>query len=104
LFAPIREINKIFCIASCTNEIPICKVLNVDKHLTASKLVPLGFTSATQLHAQRLEIIQVTTGSRELDRILEGNVFLPSIIPYLPQRNLDMIDVIKYCINFSQEE
>jgi hypothetical protein len=41
----------------------------------ASKLVPLGFTSASQLHAQRLEIIQVTTGSRELDKILEGNVF-----------------------------
>ena len=26
--------------------------------LTASKLVPLGFTSATRLHTQRLEIIQ----------------------------------------------
>lgn len=40
--------------------------------LTASKLVPLGFTSATQLHAQRLEIIQITSGSRELDKVLEG--------------------------------
>lgn len=40
--------------------------------LTASKLVPLGFTSANQLHAQRLEIIQITSGSRELDKILEG--------------------------------
>lgn len=40
--------------------------------LTASKLVPLGFTSASQLHAQRLEIIQITSGSRELDKILEG--------------------------------
>lgn len=39
---------------------------------TASKLVPLGFTSASQLHAQRLEIIQITSGSRELDKILEG--------------------------------
>lgn len=38
----------------------------------ASKLVPLGFTSASQLHAQRLEIIQITSGSRELDKILEG--------------------------------
>ncbi|KAM3192451.1 hypothetical protein ACQJBY_069587 [Aegilops geniculata] len=47
----------------------------VDKIIeAASKLVPLGFTSATQLHAQRLEIIQVTTGSRELDRILEGSI------------------------------
>lgn len=40
--------------------------------MAASKLVPLGFTSATQLHAQRLEIIQITSGSRELDKILEG--------------------------------
>ncbi|CAD6256158.1 unnamed protein product [Miscanthus lutarioriparius] len=46
----------------------------------ASKIVPLGFTSASQLHAQRLEIIQVTTGSRELDKILEGNELVDSMI------------------------
>lgn len=46
--------------------------------LTASKLVPLGFTSASQLHAQRLEIIQITSGSRELDKILEG-IFLADV-------------------------
>ena len=46
--------------------------------LTASKLVPLGFTSATQLHAQRLEIIQITSGSKELDKILEGESPLAS--------------------------
>ncbi|KAH7837758.1 hypothetical protein Vadar_017594 [Vaccinium darrowii] len=41
----------------------------VDKIVeAASKLVPLGFTSASQLHAQRLEIIQITSGSRELDK------------------------------------
>ncbi|KAJ0090811.1 hypothetical protein Patl1_13697 [Pistacia atlantica] len=44
-----------------------------------SKLVPLGFTSASQLHAQRLEIIQITSGSRELDKILEGGVETGSI-------------------------
>ncbi|KAL4388951.1 hypothetical protein GQ457_09G012290 [Hibiscus cannabinus] len=42
----------------------------------ASKLVPLGFTSASQLHAQRLEIIQITSGSSELDKILEGTCAL----------------------------
>uniref|UniRef100_A0A0E0F7M2 DNA repair protein RAD51 homolog n=1 Tax=Oryza meridionalis TaxID=40149 RepID=A0A0E0F7M2_9ORYZ len=42
-------------------------------------LVPLGFTSASQLHAQRLEIIQVTTGSRELDKILDGGIETGSI-------------------------
>ncbi|KAF9596137.1 hypothetical protein IFM89_007190, partial [Coptis chinensis] len=38
----------------------------------SSKLVPLGFTSVSNIHAQRLEIIQIMTGSRELDKILEG--------------------------------
>ncbi|BAF29825.1 DNA repair protein RAD51 homolog B [Oryza sativa Japonica Group] len=52
----------------------------VDKIIEgASKLVPLGFTSASQLHAQRLEIIQVTTGSRELDKILDGGIETGSI-------------------------
>ncbi|CAD6343916.1 unnamed protein product [Miscanthus lutarioriparius] len=52
----------------------------VDKIIeAASKIVPLGFTSASQLHAQRLEIIQVTTGSRELDKILEGGIETGSI-------------------------
>uniref|UniRef100_A0A3Q7H5G5 DNA repair protein RAD51 homolog n=1 Tax=Solanum lycopersicum TaxID=4081 RepID=A0A3Q7H5G5_SOLLC len=44
-----------------------------------SKLVPLGFTSASQLHAQRLEIIQITSGSKELDKILEGGIETGSI-------------------------
>nr|CAB3490338.1 unnamed protein product [Digitaria exilis] len=52
----------------------------VDKIIeAATKIVPLGFTSASQLHAQRLEIIQVTTGSRELDKILEGGIETGSI-------------------------
>ena len=41
----------------------------------ASKLVPMGFTSASQLHAQRSEIIQITSGAKELDKILEGSTF-----------------------------
>ncbi|KAL6226860.1 hypothetical protein ACLB2K_000820 [Fragaria x ananassa] len=53
----------------------------VDKIIeAASKLVPLGFTSASQLHAQRLEIIQITSGSRELDKILEGQFPLFSFL------------------------
>ncbi|KAH7574500.1 hypothetical protein JRO89_XS03G0303700 [Xanthoceras sorbifolium] len=47
--------------------------------LYSSKLVPLGFTSASQLHAQRLEIIQITSGSRELDKVLEGGIETGSI-------------------------
>ncbi|OAY73225.1 DNA repair protein RAD [Ananas comosus] len=59
------------------------KIIEAGEHLnfqfTASKLVPLGFTSAGQLHAQRLEIIQIATGSRELDKILEGGIETGSI-------------------------
>ncbi|XP_039031621.1 DNA repair protein RAD51 homolog [Hibiscus syriacus] len=52
----------------------------VDKIMeAASKLVSLGFTSASQLHAQRLEIIQITSGSSELDKILEGGIETGSI-------------------------
>ncbi|KAE8714063.1 DNA repair protein RAD51-like protein 1 [Hibiscus syriacus] len=52
----------------------------VDKIMeAASKLLPLGFTSASQLHAQRLEIIQITSGSSELDKILDGGIETGSI-------------------------
>ncbi|CAL5423674.1 unnamed protein product [Camellia sinensis] len=34
---------------------------------------------ASQLHAQRLEIIQITSGSRELDKVLEGGIETVSI-------------------------
>ncbi len=50
--------------------------------LVASKLIPMGFTTATELHRQRQDIIHVTTGSKELDKLLEGNAlpFDPIII------------------------
>lgn len=50
----------------------LVSLLDLFHFIAASKLEPLGFTSAGQLHAQRLEIIQITSGSRELDKILEG--------------------------------
>jgi len=45
----------------------------------ASKLVPMGFTTATELHRQRQDIIQVTTGSKELDKLLDGGFETGSI-------------------------
>lgn len=39
----------------------------------AAKLVPMGFTTATEFHQRRSEIIQITTGSKELDKLLQGN-------------------------------
>lgn len=37
----------------------------------ATKLVP--FSSASQFHAQRQEIIRITSESRELDKVLEAS-------------------------------
>jgi len=45
----------------------------------AAKLVPMGFTTATEFHQKRSEIIQVTTGSKELDKLLGGGVETGSI-------------------------
>ena len=38
----------------------------------AAKLVNLGFTTATEFHQRRAEIIQLSTGSGELDKLLQG--------------------------------
>lgn len=45
----------------------------------AAKIVPMGFTTATEIHLKRSEIIQLTTGSRELDKLLGGGIETGSI-------------------------
>ncbi|XP_018577397.1 DNA repair protein RAD51 homolog 1 [Anoplophora glabripennis] len=45
----------------------------------AAKLVPMGFTTATEFHQKRSEIIQLTTGSKELNRLLGGGIETGSI-------------------------
>jgi DNA repair protein RAD51 len=40
----------------------------------AAKLVPMGFTTAFEYHKQRQEIIQIHTGSKELDKLLAGGI------------------------------
>jgi len=45
----------------------------------AQKLVPMGFTTATEYHQKRSEIIQISTGSKELDKLLGGGVETGSI-------------------------
>jgi len=47
--------------------------------LEAMKLVPTGFTTATEMHLKRSQIIQVTTGSKELDKLLNGGIETGSI-------------------------
>ncbi|KAK9761389.1 recombinase rad51 [Basidiobolus ranarum] len=45
----------------------------------ASKLVPMGFTTATEFHQRRSELISITTGSKELDKLLGGGFETGSI-------------------------
>lgn len=49
---------------------------SISRHLTllAAKLVPMGFTTATEYHLRRSEIINLTTGSQELDKLLGGGL------------------------------
>lgn len=45
----------------------------------ASKLVPMGFSTASDLHRARESIVQISTGSAELDKLLDGGVETGSI-------------------------
>ena len=47
-----------------TEDILVCK---------ASKLVPMGFISATEYHERRRDLVTISTGSSELDKLLGGN-------------------------------
>ncbi|KAF8140314.1 Rad51-domain-containing protein [Boletus edulis] len=46
------------------------KVLAEGKY--SQKIVPLGFQSATEVHARRSELVHITTGSKQLDALLGG--------------------------------
>jgi len=39
----------------------------------------MGFTTATEFHQKRSEIVQLTTGSKELDKLLGGGIETGSI-------------------------
>ncbi|TLS28534.1 hypothetical protein PpBr36_00403 [Pyricularia pennisetigena] len=45
----------------------------------ASKLVPMGFTTATEMHQRRSELISITTGSKNLDTMLGGGIETGSV-------------------------
>ncbi|KAK9460302.1 Rad51-domain-containing protein [Lipomyces oligophaga] len=47
--------------------------------MEAAKLVPMGFTTATEYHQRRSELITITTGSKNLDTLLVGGVETGSI-------------------------
>lgn len=50
--------------------------VSTDIGSSAQKIIPLGFQSATEVHARRSELVHITTGSKQLDALLGGNVFL----------------------------
>jgi DNA repair protein RAD51 len=41
----------------------------------AQKIVPLGFQSATEVHARRSELVHIATGSKQLDALLGGKLY-----------------------------
>lgn len=45
----------------------------------ASKFVPMGFTTATEYHHRRSELITITTGSKQLDTLLGGGIETGSV-------------------------
>jgi len=45
----------------------------------AEKMIPMGFTTASDYHRQRAEIIHITTGSKQLDALLGGGIETGSI-------------------------
>jgi len=45
----------------------------------ASKLLPMSFTTASEFHKSRQEIIKITTGAKDLDKLLEGGFETGSI-------------------------
>ena len=47
--------------------------------MEATKLVPMGFTTATEFHQRRAEIVYLSTGSKELDKLLGGGLETGSI-------------------------
>jgi len=54
--------------------------VKADKILAeASKLVHLGFTTATEFHKTRTDLVMLTTGSKALDTILHGGIETGSI-------------------------
>jgi DNA repair protein RAD51 len=66
--------KKTLCMVKGISETKAEKIL-----LESSKLVPMGFTTATEFHQRRSELIQISTGSKELDSLLKGGIETGSI-------------------------
>ncbi|RWS29513.1 hypothetical protein B4U80_11086, partial [Leptotrombidium deliense] len=47
--------------------------------MEAMKRVPMGFTTATEVFERRAQLVSITTGSKELDKLLGGGIETGSI-------------------------
>ncbi len=45
--------------------------------IEASKLVPMGFTTATEFYQRRMELVCIRSGSADLDKLLGGRGLFP---------------------------
>ncbi|TNY16983.1 putative DNA repair protein RAD51 [Rhodotorula diobovata] len=61
--------KKILCQVKGISEAKADKILQ-----EVAKLIPMGFTTATEFHARRAELVTITTGSNALDNILGGGI------------------------------
>ena len=52
----------------------VMTTLDQHRRLSALKIIPLGFQSATEVHARRAELVHITTGSKNLDALLGGGI------------------------------
>lgn len=64
-FAPLKQLLTVKGVSDVKAE----KLLDM-----AKKLVPLGFVTATEVHQKRADLIHITTGSKELDKLLGGKL------------------------------
>jgi DNA repair protein RAD51 len=69
----ISEAKADKIIAACE---PVSSLLGRDPlsetWIAAAQMVPMGFTTATEFHARRADLISITTGSKNLDTVLGG--------------------------------
>jgi len=56
-----------------------CLLMPLSASSAAAKLVPMGFTTATEYHHRRTELVSISTGSKNLDNILGGGMETGSI-------------------------
>lgn len=76
----VLPFNQIYFVSLNSSAIKGFSDGKVDKLLEeAAKYIPMGFLSASDFHIKRNELVRLTTGSRELDKILGGGIETGSI-------------------------